>query len=131
MRLVLDTHTLLWALLEEAKLGPRTRRALISPDSEVWVSAASAWEIALKYSLGRLSLKDAPERLLPDAMRRSGFQELAVTVEHALAVRALPRHHTDPFDRLLIAQAQIEGLTIVTADAAFESYHVAIIDASS
>lgn len=131
MKLLLDTHALLWTLYDNPRLGLRTRRALNSDESQVWISAATAWEIATKCSLGRLALQDVPERVLPAAMRKSGFQELAVTIEHALAVLALPRHHSDPLDRLLIAQAQIEGLTIVTADAAFESYNVAIIDASS
>jgi PIN domain nuclease of toxin-antitoxin system len=130
VRLLLDTHTLLWWLGASRRLG-RTARALIaSPDSTVWVSAATAWEIAIKTALGRLDLGEPPEVCLPREIERGGFRPLPVGLAHALAVRALPPHHSDPFDRLLIAQAGLEGLTLVTADASIPRYGVPTIDAT-
>jgi PIN domain nuclease of toxin-antitoxin system len=130
MRLLLDTHTVLWWLEGSARLGKTARIAIGRDDALVWISAASAWEIAIKIALGRLSMREPPEECLPREFERSGFQPLAITVDHALAVRALPNHHPDPFDRLLIAQANLEALTIVTADAAFQKYRVSTLDAT-
>jgi PIN domain nuclease of toxin-antitoxin system len=128
--LLLDTHVLLWWLAASPKLGPVARRIIGSPDATVWISAATAWEIAIKVSLGRLTLGEAPEVALPRELDRNGFRALPVTVAHALAVRALPAHHADPFDRLLIAQVRLEGLTLVTADPTMRRYGVALVDAS-
>ena len=93
------------------------------------MSAATAWEIAIKSGLGRLHLSEPPEDCIPREIERGGFRALAITVDHVLAVRSLARHHGDPFDRLLIAQAMREGLRIVTADASFAAYGVATIPA--
>jgi len=93
------------------------------------LSAASSWEIAIKYALGRLTLPDEPARYVPDRMRRSAVDGLAVAHAHALAVATLPPLHRDPFDRLLVAQAQLEGLPIITADPAIRRYEVETIDA--
>lgn len=95
----------------------------------VFVSAASAWEIAIKSGHGRLRLAAPPEDCIPPEIERGGFRPLAITVDHALAVRSLARHHDDPFDRLLIAQAMCEGLTIVTTEPAFAAYGVATLAA--
>jgi PIN domain nuclease of toxin-antitoxin system len=101
-----------------------------SPISEVWLSAATAWEIAIKASLNRVKLALPPAELIPDAIARYGLRPLPVTVEHALCAGVLPVHHKDPFDRMLIAQARTEGLKIVTVDRFFAAYSVEIVDAS-
>lgn len=123
MRLLLDTHALIWALAEPQRLSAATREALTNPAHAVFVSAASAWEIAIKAALGRL---DFPLHAWEEALAAAGFAELPVRAPHAIAAAALPRHHADPFDRMLVAQAQLEGLTLVSQDAAFGAYAVAL-----
>jgi PIN domain nuclease of toxin-antitoxin system len=127
--LVLDSQVLLWWREGSRKLGPRARAAISQDAFGVVVSAASAWELAIKSATGKLTLREPVERWLPAALDGSGFDALPVTVTHALAVTSLPFHHADPFDRLLIAQAQVEKLTIVTADTAFDNYDVRVLDA--
>ncbi len=129
MTLLLDTHVFLWWLEDNPHLGPKSRAAIADPDNTVWVSAATAWEIAIKTGLGRLEMSEPPEEVLPRQIERGGFHPLAISVEHALAVRTLSRHHRDPFDRLLIAQAMAEDLRLVTADSAFAHYDVRLIAA--
>ncbi len=124
MRLLLDTHALLWWLADEG-LTADARAAIAAGHNQVLVSAASAWEIAIKRALGRLS---APEDLL-DQLAASGFDHLPIALRHALAVSDLPAHHRDPFDRMLIAQAMVEGLTVVTRDRRFSAYPVAVLPA--
>ena len=131
MKLLLDTHALLWGLAGSPKLGPQARARIVDPASTVWVSAATAWEIAIKAGLGRLDLGEPPEICIPREMERGGFLWLPVTAEHAFGVRTLPMHHGDPFDRLLVAQAGIEGLTLVTADAILSAYRVPLLNAST
>jgi PIN domain nuclease of toxin-antitoxin system len=126
--LLLDTHVWLWWLDDNPQLGPQARAAIGRTDSEIWVSAASAWEIAMKVALGRLDLGEPPEICLPRELKRSGFRPLAVAVDHAVGVARLPLHHRDPFDRLLVAQAQLEGLTIVTSDPRIAKYDVPTLD---
>lgn len=129
MNLLLDTQALLWWKEGSRKLGPRARRTIEREAATVHVSAVSAWEIAIKSRAGRLTL-DSPLHLwMPDELQRNGFIMLSVTVEQAVSVAALPDHHSDPFDRLLIVQARHEGLTITTADTAFEDYDVPLLDA--
>jgi PIN domain nuclease of toxin-antitoxin system len=123
MRLLLDTHAVLWWLAGGDALSAAAREAIESPESVVHVSAASAWEMSIKRAKGRL---DSPTDL-GDAIDASGFQELPITVEHAHTAGALPLHHADPFDRVLIAQAQVEDLTIVTRDKAFAAYGVLLL----
>lgn len=123
MKLLLDTHILLWWLADDPKLpGPATT-AIRDGETVVVVSAASAWEIAIKKAAGRL---DAPDDLL-DEIEANNFDTLAISAGHALAAGALPAHHTDPFDRMLIAQAREEGLTVVTIDARFSDYDVELL----
>jgi PIN domain nuclease of toxin-antitoxin system len=124
VRLLLDTHALLWALSTPAKLPAPISRAIRDPTNAVFISAASAWEIAIKVGLGKLSA-DVDE--IVSASLEAGFDELAITLAHAVRVRALPSHHRDPFDRMLIAQAVEEGLTVVTRDAAITRYGVSIL----
>lgn len=123
MRLLLDTHVLIW-WDEGQRLSPAARRA-IREAPEVFVSAASAWEVAMKIALGRLR----PTRTVEEAAGESGFMELPVTFRHAARTAALPFHHRDPFDRLLVAQAEVEGLTLVTRDTAFEPYGIEVLRA--
>lgn len=123
MNLLLDTHVLIW-WDEGRRLSPVARRAIGDADS-VYVSAASAWEIAIKIGLGRLR----PTRTVEQAAADSGFLELPVTFRHAELVGHLPAHHRDPFDRLLIAQAEAERLTLVTRDPVFQRYSAATIEA--
>ncbi len=126
MRLLLDTSALLWWLGNDAKLGPTARAAITDPDNEVLVSAASAWEVAVKRASGKL---DAPFDLV-SALDRNYFVELSIDVAHALAAGDLPRHHKDPFDRMLVAQAQAEDLTLVTSDSEIAKYELELLDAS-
>lgn len=129
MNLLLDTHVLLWWMADDPALGVRARKAVADPENGVWVSAASAWEIAIKAGLGRLTLPGPVAEVLPAALSDSDFLTLPITVEHALRVSALPPVHADPFDRILIAQAITQAWTIVTADAVFARYPVNIIPA--
>lgn len=121
MNLLLDTPALIW--WDEGRRLPAATRRTIQEAETVYVSAASAWEIAIKTSLGRLR----PRRTLAQAIADSGFTELPITIAHAELVASLPPHHRDPFDRILIAQAQSEDVPIVTRDPAFSAYHVRVI----
>jgi len=123
--LLLDTHALLWWLAEPSRLSGKTRSLIADRSKRVLVSAASAWEIAIKRTLGRLDCPANLEAILED----QGFEALPITVAHALEVATLPLHHADPFDRILVAQARLEGLAIVTADARLAAYGVAVVEA--
>ena len=129
MRCLLDTHVWLWMLTAPERIGDGATDAIASSGNQLLLSAASSWEIAIKYQLGRLPLPEPPESYVPSRMRLTGVESLPVTHSHALRVASLPPHHRDPFDRLLIAQAQLEGLTFVTADPALASYGVPVIAA--
>jgi PIN domain nuclease of toxin-antitoxin system len=123
-RLLLDTEALIWWDENNAKLGGNARAA-IQDARDVFVSAASAWEIAIKTALGKLRTT----RRTVDAVAEGGFLELPIVFEHAEAVLQLPPHHRDPFDRLLVAVARLEDLTVVTSDDTFQLYGVPLIDA--
>jgi PIN domain nuclease of toxin-antitoxin system len=123
VKLLLDTHILLWWLADDERLPAPAAVVIADPDTEVVVSAATAWEISIKQAIGRL---DAPDDLL-DAVATNDFGTLAITVDHAMAAGRLPAHHADPFDRMLIAQAQIEGFTLVSADTRFSDYEVELL----
>ncbi len=125
MRLLLDTHALIWWLAVSPRLGPVARAAVDDPASEVHVSAVSASEIGIKKAIGKLASPDDLEH----QVSVNGFIELGLTIKHGLALGALPRHHGDPFDRMLIAQALVEGLTFVTADRVIAEYDVPILAA--
>lgn len=124
-RFLLDTHVLLWLLTSPLQLEQSLRATLADPVAEVLVSAASVWEIAIKRALGRLS---APDDLL-EVIAQAGFTPLPITPEHAWAAGHLPPHHADPFDRILVAQTESEGLTLVTRDPLLQQYGVAILAA--
>ena len=123
MKLLLDTHAALWFLSGDDRLGENARRHLIDGTNRVFLSAAVVWEIATKRSLGKLIVPDEYLSLLLDA----GVQPLAVSVAHAAAVEQLPPHHRDPFDRLLVSQATIEGGALVSRDEALRPYGVTLI----
>ena len=125
--LLLDTHTFLWWNADDPSLGREARAAIADTASIVFVSAATAWEIATKRASGKL---DAPGDV-GDWVQQDGFTELPIAIEHAVLSAELPKHHSDPFDRLLVAQAKIEGLTLVTSDAEIVKYGVEILDASA
>lgn len=130
MRILLDTHVWLWMLAAPERLAPAARPLVESRDNRLLLSAASSWEIAVKYSLGRLELPEPPVEYVPERMRKTGVEGLPVEHAHALRVAELELHHRDPFDRLLVAQAQVEGLPILTGDPVFEAYDVEVIEAS-
>ena len=123
MRVLLDTHILLWWLADDPALPERVADAISGTDNSIIVSAATAWEIAIKKATGRL---EAPDDLL-DALDENDFDQLPITALHALAAGDLPAHHSDPFDRMLIAQAQIEGVTLASVDTRFPAYDVELL----
>lgn len=124
MRVLLDTHALIWAAFEDQRLGPAARNVLSSLETEVFVSAASAWELTTKVRIGKLPIAANFANEFCSKVRRMGFRELAVTVEHGQRAGLLPGEHKDPFDRMLIAQAQLENLIIVSNERIFDEYHV-------
>ena len=115
MTLLIDTHLLLWAAGQPQKLSRAARRLLDDPDARLWFSAASLWEVAIKHGLGREDFRVEPVRLRRGLLD-NGWRELAVSSEHAVATLDLPPLHKDPFDRMLLAQARVEGLSLVTSD---------------
>ena len=124
MKLLLDSHAYLWWLADAPELSPASRAAVADPTNLVVVSAATIWEIEIKRTLGRLEVGEAD---LVAEIEANRFAELPVSARHAAAAARLPRHHDDPFDRMLIAQSQVEGMVCVTRDPAFEAYGVACI----
>lgn len=122
MKLLLDTHVILWWQRDDRRLNKAARRAIAQADI-VWVSAVSSWEVAIKVALGRLRL-DEPFRVLLSA---DDFTELPLTLAHADALSALPPHHADPFDRALVAQARVQGATLVSHDRALAPYRVPMV----
>lgn len=126
MKVLLDTQVWLWMALAPERLSTAGRRLLSPPAAELLLSAVSAWEIAIKIKLNKLTLPAAPEAVIPEWMTRLGITPLPVLHRHALRVAALPLHHRDPFDRLLVAQAQVEDVPILTADPVFAKYDVEV-----
>ncbi len=125
-RLLLDTHVLLWWLADDPRLGSRARRLVADERNAVFVSATSAWEISIKAALGRLEVPPDLDEIVLD----EGFDVLPVSFFHGLRAGALPPVHRDPFDRMLIAQAQAEGLELMTTDGLMREYGVKIVDAA-
>lgn len=125
MNLLLDTHAFLWAIDDNPNLSQEARAAITDGNNIVFVSAATAWEISIKKAIGKLTV---PRGSYLDELSVHRFMPLDITTEHALAVENLPQHHQDPFDRLLIAQAQIEKLTLVTRDPRIKQYTVQVIE---
>jgi len=126
VNLLLDTHVALWAIVDSPKLTEKARELIQSPKTAVWISAASVWEIAIKHALARGDMPVA-SRDAVRYFRESGYRFLAVEAEHAVAVEDLPAHHNDPFDRILVAQALIEPMRLMTHDALVARYSDTII----
>ncbi|VAW43415.1 Death on curing protein, Doc toxin [hydrothermal vent metagenome] len=126
MNLLLDTHTFLWAIGNPSNLSQRAREAIVDGNNIVFVSTATAWEIAIKKEIGKLQI---PEGDYLQELELHRFTPLNITTEHALAVEHLPPHYKDPFDRMLIAQAQVEKLMLVTRDKRIKAYAVSLIEA--
>jgi len=126
MNLLLDTHAFLWAIDDNPNLSQEARTAITDGNNMVFVSAATAWEISIKKAIGKLTI---PGKSYMGELNAHRFTPLDITTEHALAVENLPQHHKDPFDRLLIAQAQLEKLSLVTRDPRIKQYTVQVIEA--
>ena len=124
---LLDAHVFLWWLDDDSQLGPEARTAIEDPANDVFVSAASAWEISIKRNIGKLEAPGEVETWIAE----SGFSELAIEVEHAVHAGELPNHRKDPFDRMLIAQAQLEELILVARDDEINKYDVEVLDAAA
>jgi PIN domain nuclease of toxin-antitoxin system len=127
MSYLLDTHAYLWWALGDPRLSRPARAAIEAREKGLYLSAASVWELALKHAIGKLVLKGPLARIAIEEPARNGIRSLDITREHACRTGELPLHHRDPFDRLLVAQAQLEGLTLITADPAFSDYDVATL----
>jgi PIN domain nuclease of toxin-antitoxin system len=130
VNILLDTHVLIWWVRDNARLGKSARSLIQSEETLVWISAASIWEISIKTALRRLEVLASFEAELHQELESSGFRPLMIDFDHAFAIRNLPLHHNDPFDRMLIAQAQCENLILITADPQIRVYDVRTIDAS-
>ena len=127
MKILLDTHTFLWWITDDQKLSGRAREIISDGSNELFLSAATGWEIAIKVKIGRLKLPEEPIRFILEQMRINAIQSLPIQMNHALHVSTLPQHHRDPFDRLLIATAQLEGLPILSSDHQLANYQVEVI----
>ena len=127
MKLLLDTCAFLWFQADSPQLSPTARTQILDPTNEVYLSAVSVWEIARKYAQGRIALPSHPSTLIPAVRKASGIESLSLTESDALTAEKLQLFHKDPFDRMLIAQALMGGLLIVTPDRAFEPYPVRVV----
>jgi PIN domain nuclease of toxin-antitoxin system len=127
VKLLIDTHALLWFMADSPNLTKKAREAIETLENERFVSMASAWEMALKVSRKKLTLPFSFEQFFPEGLEARGFQGLHIQFRHVAEVLKMPFHHNDPFDRIMIAQAKVEQLTIVTGDALFAAYGVPTI----
>ena len=127
MKVLLDTHTFLWWITDDPKLSLRVRGIMSDGENEIFISAATGWEIAIKSQIGRLKLPDEPQRFILEQLKINGMKSLPIEMRHALHVSTLPTYHQDPFDRILIAQAQMEDLPVLSADPEIGKYEVTII----
>jgi len=124
MRLLLDTHTFIWAATLDEKLSPKARKLLLESNNELFFSTASIWEMAIKSSIGKLILQQPIEQIINEQIQINGLKILNIESAHALAVASLPWHHRDPFDRLLISQSKLERLTILGRYSVMDAYGV-------
>ncbi len=127
MRYLLDTHTFLWWNMDDPQLSIIAKEIIADGNNEIFLSAATAWEIAIKAARGRLALPEDPTRYISNRLSLHGFQALPIQIQHAAQVYKLPMHHADPFDRLLIAQSQLESMPLITVDANIRKYEVEVI----
>jgi len=124
MRLLLDTHTLIWMAAQHHKLSDKARDLILDTENELFLSVASIWEMSIKAGLGKLILQQPIAQIIHEQVQMNGLQIMNIEAAHALAVGSLPRHHHDPFDRLIIAQSQLENLTILGCDSAMNAYDI-------
>ena len=124
MKLLLDTHTFLWWITDDPQISAKALELMGDSQNDLYWSAASTWEVAIKYALGRLPLPDAPTIFLPAELGKNRIESLPIVDTHAFQAGLLPRHHRDPFDRMLVAQAQVETLGIVSNDTKIRLYNV-------
>jgi PIN domain nuclease of toxin-antitoxin system len=124
---LLDTGVWLWSVGEPTRISPKAREVIVDVKQDVFLSAVTSLEVVIKASSGKLHLPEPPDLFVPRRMASQGLRALAVSHQHALTVFALPVHHRDPFDRLLIAQAQVEDMTLITADRMFDRYPVKVL----
>ena len=127
MKALLDTHAFLWWITDDVRLSPRARTVIADGDNELFFSAASGWKIAIKARLGKIQLPSDPASFVPKQLRINAVEPLAVQMTHALHVYLLPKHHRDPFDRILVAHAQVDRMAIITADQQITQYAVEIL----
>lgn len=127
MRILLDTAPFLWWITDSDRLSVRARELLRDADHDVWLSVVSSWELVIKAALGRVTLPENPEQFIPQQVAVNGFQVLPIHLRHTLRVAALPSHHGDPFDRLLVAQALVEGFTLLSGDRQLKRYPAPIV----
>ncbi len=127
MNLLLDTHVALWAITDNPGLSAKARDLILAPRATVWISTVSVWEIAIKHALGRGDMPVSGQEAV-GYFRQAGYRFLAIEPEHAIAVETLPAHHQDPFDRLLVAQALVEPMRLMTHDAIVARYNDTIIE---
>lgn len=130
MKLLLDTQCWLWWFAQPEQLSETVIDQIANEANEVWLSVASVWEIGIKYAIGKLLLPEPPETYFSSRMQQLEARSLEITAAHAIRAAALPPHHKDPFDRMIIAQAQIESMVIITSDSAFKRYEVSILKAA-
>ncbi|HEX2687377.1 MAG TPA: type II toxin-antitoxin system VapC family toxin [Kofleriaceae bacterium] len=123
----MDTHVWLWMLAAPGRLNDSARAAIANPKNEALLSVASAWEAAIKHTLGKLPLNSPPSRLVDVSIQEFGMLVLPIALDHVLVAANLPQHHKDPFDRILVAQAQVDGSTLATADPALRQYGGALM----
>lgn len=127
MRVLLDTHAFIWWVTDNVQLSPTARNVIADPDNVLFLSSASAWEIVIKVRLGKLDLPEPPETYIPSRLIMNRFESLSIQMAHALQVVNLPALHQDPFDRILIAQSQVEEMPIITVDNKIIQYSVDVI----
>jgi len=127
MNILLDTHAFLWWITDDAQLSATARRLIKDSGNTLYWSAASSWELGIKYALGRLPLPDAPEIFLAQELAENQIESLPITDRYAFQAGRLPRHHKDPFDRMLIAQAMTDSLVLLSCDSFFGLYDVQVI----
>ncbi len=127
MQYLLDTHVLLWWIISDKRLSTKAKALIRSRRNTIYWSVASSWEVSIKYALGRLSFRDSPEELLMAELNRNHIESLPILNEHAFLAGQLPLHHEDPFDRMLVAQARIESLGLVSNDSKYQLYDVDVL----
>jgi len=123
-KIILDTHTFIWWVDDDQRLSAKAKKVIENMDNQCFLSLASSWEMAIKSSLGKLKLTIPVKEYIPQHLAANDFKQLDITLRHVARVEALPWHHRDPFDRLLVAQAVEEKMMIVSAEASFDSYKV-------